>query len=69
MLKKKKLYMFSLNEFTSFAVSKWARTVAVVAEKNRVLLRVSFRSIACTTGVLMRSWWFFCAKRETCVIR
>ena len=52
MLKKKKLYMFSLNKFTSFAVSKWARTVAVVAEKNRVLLRVSFRSIVCTTGVI-----------------
>ena len=33
MLKKEKLYRFSLNEFTSFAVSKWVRTAVVCMRK------------------------------------
>ena len=41
--------------------------VAVVAEKNRVLLRVSFRSIACTTGVIEALMVVFLRKaRDMC---
>ena len=41
--------------------------VAVVAEKNRVLLRVSFRSIGCTTGVIDALMVvFLCKARDMC---
>ena len=41
--------------------------VAVVAKKTQVLLRVSFRSIACTTGVIEAPMVVFLRKaRDIC---